>query len=229
VKVAIIMPALNEAGAHAPEFEQRLQGLQAYRNSGHELIIVDGGSEDDTYMLAQRYTDYAIRCERGRATQMNAGAGHADADILLFLHADTELPANALVAVVRKISEGHYWGRFNVRLSGAHVMFRIIERMMNLRSCITGIATGDQAMFVRREVFESVGGFPQQPLMEDIELSKRLRGRGWPACVQQKVVTSSRRWQRFGIVRTVLLMWRLRLAYFLGVSAERLAEHYRHG
>ena len=223
------MPALNEAGANAAEFEQRLQQLQSYRGGGNELIIVDGGSDDDTFELAQRYADRAIQSDRGRAVQMNAGARHADADILLFLHADTQLPAHALEAVRRKISEGHHWGRFGVRLLDEHFMFRIIEHMMNLRSSLTGIATGDQAMFVRREVFEAVGGYPQQPLMEDIELSKRLRGLGWPACLRQKVVTSGRRWRQHGILRTILLMWRLRLAYFLGVSAERLAEHYRHG
>jgi rSAM/selenodomain-associated transferase 2 len=229
VNVAIIMPVLNEAGARATVFEQHLQQLQSYRGGGNKLIIVDGGSNDNTFELAQRYADRVVQCDRGRAVQMNAGARHADADILLFLHADTLLPSHALEAVIHKISEGHHWGRFNVRLSGDHFMFRIIESMMNLRSCITGIATGDQAVFVRRETFESVGGYPQQPLMEDVELSKRLRGLGWPACLQQQVVTSSRRWREFGIVRTVLLMWRLRLAYFLGVSAERLAEQYRHG
>jgi len=145
------------------------------------------------------------------------------------LHADTQLPVNAIEAVTRTINQGHYWGRFNVRLADGHFLFRIIERLMNLRSCITGVATGDQVMFVRREIFETVGGYPRQPLMEDIELSKRLRGLGWPACLRQKVIISSRRWRKFGIVRIVLLMWRLRLAYFLGVSAERLAEQYRQG
>jgi rSAM/selenodomain-associated transferase 2 len=229
MKIAIIMPALNEAGVHAPAFEQCLQGMQPYRDNGNEFIIVDGVSEDDTFTVAQRYADSALQCDRGRAMQMNAGARHATAEILLFLHADTQLPAHAADAVTRAISEGYYWGRFDVRLSGDHIMLRIIECMMNLRSCITGIATGDQAMFVRREIFESIGGFPPQPLMEDVELSKRLRGLGWPACLREKVITSSRRWQKHGIVRTVLLMWRLRLAYFLGVSSERLAEQYHHG
>ena len=223
------MPVLNEAGVQAAEFEQCLQRLQQYRDSGHELIIIDGGSDDDSFEIAQRYADRTIQCNRGRAIQMNAGARQTDADILLFLHADTQLPANALDAVTRTINEGHYWGRFDVRLSDGHFLFRIIERLMNLRSCITGVATGDQAVFVRREIFETVGGYPRQPLMEDIELSKRLRGLGWPACLRQKVIISSRRWRKFGIVRIVLLMWRLRLAYFLGVSAERLAEQYRQG
>jgi len=223
------MPVLNEAGVQAAEFEQCLQRLQQYRDSGHELIIIDGGSDDDSFEIAQRYADRTIQCNRGRAIQMNAGARQTDADILLFLHADTQLPVNAIEAVTRTINEGHYWGRFNVRLADDHFLFRIIERLMNLRSCITGVATGDQVMFVRREIFETVGGYPRQPLMEDIELSKRLRGLGWPACLRQKVIISSRRWRKFGIVRIVLLMWRLRLAYFLGVSAERLAEQYRQG
>lgn len=223
------MPVLNEAGVQAAEFEQCLQRLQQYRDSGHELIIIDGGSDDDSFEIAQRYADRTIQCNRGRAIQMNAGARQTDADILLFLHADTQLPVNAIEAVTRTINQGHYWGRFNVRLADGHFLFRIIERLMNLRSCITGVATGDQVMFVRREIFETVGGYPRQPLMEDIELSKRLRGLGWPACLRQKVIISSRRWRKFGIVRIVLLMWRLRLAYFLGVSAERLAEQYRQG
>ena len=223
------MPVLNEAGVQAAEFEQCLQRLQQYRDSGHELIIIDGGSDDDSFEIAQRYADRTIQCNRGRAIQMNVGARQTDADILLFLHADTQLPVNAIEAVTRTINEGHYWGRFNVRLADGHFLFRIIERLMNLRSCITGVATGDQVMFVRREIFETVGGYPRQPLMEDIELSKRLRGLGWPACLRQKVIISSRRWRKFGIVRIVLLMWRLRLAYFLGVSAERLAEQYRQG
>lgn len=223
------MPALNEAGVHAPEFESRLQLLQPYRDKGHELIIIDGGSDDGSCELMQAYADRAIQSECGRALQMNAGARIATGDILLFLHADTLLPVQAPEAVMRNIGEGHYWGRFDVRLSDENFLFRIIEALMNLRSCITGIATGDQAIFVRRDVFESIGGYPEQPLMEDIELSKRLRGLGWPACLKQKVITSSRRWRRYGIVRTVLLMWRLRLAYFFGVSAERLAEQYRHG
>ena len=223
------MPVLNEAGVQAAEFEQCLQRLQQYRDSGHELIIIDGGSDDDSFEIAQRYADRTIQCNRGRAIQMNAGARQTDADILLFLHADTQLPVNAIEAVTRTINEGHYWGRFNVRLADGHFLFRIIERLMNLRSCITGVATGDQVMFVRREIFETVGGYPRQPLMEDIELSKRLRGLGWPACLRQKVIISSRRWRKFGIVRIVLLMWRLRLAYFLGVSAERLAKRYRQG
>ena len=223
------MPVLNEAGVQAAEFEQCLQRLQPYRDSGHELIIIDGGSDDDSFEIAQSYADRTIQCDRGRAIQMNAGARQTDADILLFLHADTQLPVNAIEAVTHTINEGHYWGRFNVRLADGHFLFRIIERLMNLRSCITGVATGDQAVFVRRELFETVGGYPRQPLMEDIELSKRLRGLGWPACLRQKVIISSRRWRKFGIVRIVLLMWRLRLAYFLGVSAERLAKQYRQG
>ncbi len=125
------------------------------------------------------------------------------------------------------IEDGYYWGRFNVRLSGKHFMFRIIERMMNMRSCITGVATGDQAIFVGLESIEIVGTYPQLPLMEDVVFSKRLRNLGWPACIKQQVVTSSRRWEDKGILRTMLLMWRLRLLFFLGVSADKLARQYQ--
>jgi rSAM/selenodomain-associated transferase 2 len=158
---------------------------------------------------------------------MNAGAGHARACVLLFLHIDTQLPPGALERVREAIAAGYVWGRFDVRLSGRHLWLRLVERAMNWRSRLTGIATGDQAMFVRADVFRMLGGFPDQPLMEDIEFSNRLKWVGPPACLRETVETSSRRWERDGIFRTVFLMWRLRLLYWLGISPERLSSRYR--
>ena len=165
---------------------------------------------------------------RGRARQMNAGARAASASTLLFLHADTTLPAGALASVCEQMSVGpHAWGRFDVQISGRAGMLRVIAACMNWRSRVTGIATGDQAIFVRREAFDAVGGYPDQPLMEDIELSARLLRLGRPLCLPAKVVTSGRRWEQRGVWRTILLMWSLRLLYWLGVPAARLASAYR--
>ncbi len=213
---------LNEAS----HITGALQSLSSYRDAGHEVIVVDGGSDDDTVALSKNLSDHVIVSEPGRAAQMNSGIDVASGDALLFLHVDTKLPANAVDQIIQSIQDGHYWGRFNVRLSGANILLRIIERMMNLRSCVTGVATGDQCIFVSRECVDIIGGYAEMPLMEDIELSKRLRTLGWPACIKSYVVTSSRRWEQDGIVRTVLLMWRLRLLYFLGVSADKLARQY---
>jgi rSAM/selenodomain-associated transferase 2 len=158
---------------------------------------------------------------------MNRGIEAATGDALLFLHADTKLPEDALNAITQTITEGHFWGRFDVRLSGQQFMLRIIERMMNMRSCVTGIATGDQAIFISRECLDIVGQYSELPLMEDIDFSKRLREVDWPACLKNAVITSSRRWEDRGVWKTVLLMWRLRLLYFFGVPAEKLARQYQ--
>jgi rSAM/selenodomain-associated transferase 2 len=221
--VSIIIPTLNEAG----QIVATLQALQPLRAAGQEVIVVDGGSSDDTVALARPLAD-TLPSPRGRSRQMNAGAAQARGDILLFLHADTTLPQHALPAMLDGLSHsGRAWGRFDVRLSGRQAMLRVIERMMNWRSRVTGIATGDQAMFVRREVFQAVGSFPDIALMEDIALSRTLkRTCGAPLCLSTPVVTSSRRWEEHGILRTMLLMWRLRLAYFLGASPARLARLY---
>ncbi|HEY0859207.1 MAG TPA: TIGR04283 family arsenosugar biosynthesis glycosyltransferase, partial [Albitalea sp.] len=168
-----------------------------------------------------------LRAPRGRARQMNAGAAQARGEVLLFLHADTALPEGALAAIGEAIDGGALWGRFDVSIAGASAMFPLIAALMNRRSRWSGIATGDQAMFVRRDTFERVGGFPDQPLMEDIELSLRLRRLARPACLRPPVTTSGRRWERFGVWRTIWLMWRLRLLYWLGTPAERLAKAYR--
>ena len=223
MKVSIIIPVLNEV----EHIAETLASLSICRDQGHEVIVVDGGSEDVTMHLAEPLADKVFQSGRGRALQMNAGINAATGDVLMFLHADTRLPDDALTAVKRAIADGYFWGRFDVRLSGRSFMLRIIERMMNLRSCVTGIATGDQAIFISRECLDIVGKYAELPLMEDIDFSKRLRDVGWPACLKNVVVTSSRRWEDRGVWKTVLLMWRLRLLYFFGVPAERLARHYQ--
>ncbi|HEV2612907.1 MAG TPA: TIGR04283 family arsenosugar biosynthesis glycosyltransferase [Noviherbaspirillum sp.] len=225
--LSIILPVLNEAEHIAAS----LTRLQALRADDVELIVVDGGSSDDTVRLATPLADRLVHAHRGRARQMNAGAALAKGDILLFLHADTELPRDALNAM-QEVREGlaspaHAWGRFDVRIEGRSRMFVLIAALMNLRSRITGIATGDQAIFVRRDAFNAVGGFPEQPLMEDIELSRLLKSRTKPLCLREKVTTSGRRWEKYGIWRTIVLMWRLRLLYWMGIPAERLAKAYR--
>lgn len=221
--VSIVVPALDEAGG----IERTLQALQPWREAGHELIVVDGGSRDDTAAKAAAWADRVLVSERGRARQMNAGAAAAAGTILLFLHADTRLPAGAPQAVLQAVSGGAAWGRFDVTIEGRSAWLPVVARLMNWRSRWTGIATGDQAMFVRRADFDAAGGFPDQPLMEDIELSRRLRARGAPACLRLRATTSGRRWDQRGAWRTILLMWRLRLLYALGTPAERLARAYR--
>jgi rSAM/selenodomain-associated transferase 2 len=222
MKVSIIIPVLNEAELIADS----LQSLSCCRESGHEIIVVDGGSSDNTVAIAAEGADTVLHSSAGRAAQLNQGIIAAKGDVLLFLHADTRLPADAIAKITGAVEDGYFWGRFNVRLSGNHFMFRIIERMMNLRSCITGIATGDQAIFAGRESIDIIGSYPQIPLMEDIVFSKNLRNLGWPACIRFPVITSSRRWEQNGIMRTMLLMWRLRLLFFFGVPAGKLAQQY---
>lgn len=223
MRISIIVPALNEAG----QIAATLEPLRRYQDKGHEVIVIDGGSDDDTRAVAERHADRVLQAETGRAAQMNHGIEAAQGDVLLFLHADTRLPGDSIEKIIDAVEEGCYWGRFNVRLSGDRFVFRIIERMMNLRSCITGVATGDQAIFVSRESVEIIGGYPALPLMEDVAFSKRLRSLAWPACISSKVVTSSRRWEDNGVLRTLLLMWRLRLLFFMGVSTDSLAKQYR--
>jgi rSAM/selenodomain-associated transferase 2 len=223
-RLSVIIPTLNEAG----EIGAALEALEPLRAGGCEVVVVDGGSGDGTAARAERGADRVLRSAPGRALQMNAGAAAAGGEVLLFLHADTRLPSGAVEAVLNGLQQGgRGWGFFAVRLSGAHPALRVVERMMGMRSRLTAIATGDQAIFVRRDWFQRVGGFPAQPLMEDVALSARLRQLGPPLSLRQRVTTSSRRWETRGIARTVLLMWRLRLAYWRGVDPERLAERYR--
>jgi rSAM/selenodomain-associated transferase 2 len=222
-RLSVIVPALNEAEGIAGT----LAPLQALRARGHEVIVVDGGSTDGTPERAAPLADRVVRSGRGRALQQNAGARLAAGEVLLFLHADTRLPEGAERRVLEGVEAGWGWGRFDVRLTGRHPMLRVVERMISLRSRITGVATGDQAVFVRRDWFRAVGGFPEIPLMEDVALSRALKRRGRPLCLSAPVLTSSRRWETRGVWRTILLMWRLRLAYSLGADPARLAERYR--
>jgi rSAM/selenodomain-associated transferase 2 len=221
--LCIVVPVLNEAQG----IQATLQALAPLRQRGARVVVVDGGSQDDTRALAQAHADAVIEGPRGRALQMNAGAALGWGEVLLFLHADTTLPEHADAHLLQALSQGHVWGRFDVRIDGRPRMLAVVAAMMNLRSRWTGIATGDQAIFMRRETFAQVGGFAPQPLMEDIDLSQRLRAVGPPACLRQRVLTSGRRWEQRGVWRTIALMWRLRWRYWCGESAHSLAEDYR--
>lgn len=226
MRLRIVMPVLNEGTALA----RRLQALAPLRARGAELVVVDGGSTDATWAIACAYADQVRLAPRGRASQMNVGAQGCQADMLLFLHADTRLPDDADRLIAQALdpasSCSRDWGRFDVRIDSALPMLRVVEGMMNLRSRLSGIATGDQAMFVRREAFEALGGFAPIALMEDVELSSRLRRRSPPACLHENVVTSGRRWEKHGVWRTIFLMWRLRAAYFFGARPDALARRY---
>jgi len=223
--VSIIMPALNEAST----IEQTIRSARALDtlDRGVELIVVDAGSQDNTKFLAQALADHVLDAPRGRARQMNTGAAKATGDYLLFLHADTTLTTDAVAQLQHALTQSPVWGRFDVHIEGQPFMLGIISFMMNLRSRLTGIATGDQAMFVRREVFEAIGGFKDQPLMEDIELSKQLRRQASPICLKGPISTSGRRWETNGVWPTIFLMWRLRWRYWRGESTEELAKSYR--
>lgn len=220
-QLSIVIPTLNEAA----NIGLCLQALQPYRKRC-EIIVADGGSNDATLALAERLADKIVHAPRGRARQMNAGANAAQGEWLLFLHADTFLPDNALELMQQGIAQGAQWGRFDVRLDGKHPMLQVVAFMMNLRSRLTGIATGDQGIFMTRQAFQAVGGFPCIALMEDIAVSKKLKKLGKPHCIAHEIVTSARRWERYGVWRTILLMWRLRLRYFFGAHPDHLAQRY---
>lgn len=222
-RLSIVMPALDEAAG----IETTLRALQPLRARGVQLVLVDGGSRDGTPALAAPWVDLVVAAPRGRAVQMNVGAGRAGGEVLLFLHADTRLPPLADVLVQQAVAAGATWGRFDVRIEGRAWMLRVVAAAMNRRSRWTGIATGDQAIFVTRAALQRVGGVPEQPLMEDIELSRRLRRLAWPACLRPQACTSGRRWEQRGVWRTIWLMWRLRWRYWRGESPARLAEAYR--
>jgi len=221
--LSIVVPALDEAAG----IVATLQALAPLRARGAELIVVDGGSADATTRLAAPLADAVLQAARGRARQMNAGAAAARGELLLFVHADTRLPEAADALLRDAVARGAQWGRFDVRIAGRPPLLRVVAALMNERSRLSGIATGDQAIFVRRELFQRIGGFPDQPLMEDVELSLRLRALARPCCLRQRVTTSGRRWEARGVWRTIFLMWRLRWRYWRGESAQTLAEAYR--
>lgn len=223
MRLSIIVPTLDEAAGIAAT----LAALQPLRARGHEVVVVDGGSRDATVECATPLADRVIAAPRGRANQMNAGAALTRGEVLLFLHADTRLPPDADALVLNGLARGAYaWGRFDVRIDGRHALLGVVARTMNLRSRLSGIATGDQAIFVRREAFTAVGGFPALALMEDVALSKLLKRRSAPLCLRERVTTSGRRWESRGVVRTIVLMWWLRLRYFCGAAPERLLRSY---
>lgn len=224
--LSIVIPCLDEADAIAAT----LGALAPLRARGAEVIVVDGGSQDVTVAQARPLADAILTAPRGRAAQMNAGAARARGEILLFLHADTVLPEAADALVVdglQRLRRG--WGRFDVAIAGRNPLLRVVAALMNARSRLTGIATGDQAIFVTRSLFTAAGGYPEIPLMEDVALSRRLKRFGPPLCLRHKLTTSGRRWEKRGVLRTILLMWRLRLAYWLGADPRKLAVRYDRG
>jgi rSAM/selenodomain-associated transferase 2 len=220
-QLSIIIPVLNEA----EQLAAFLSALQAFRGRA-EIVLVDGGSQDGSVEIATAWVDQLLQSPKGRARQMNCGAKQAKADVLLFLHADTILPENAIDLIEKAIADGYLWGRFDVRLDSPLPIFKVISFMMNWRSRLTGIATGDQAMFVTNQAFQAVNGFQDIDLMEDIALSSQLKKLAKPCCLSTKVVTSARRWLKHGIVKTILLMWWLRLCYFLGADPADLVKLY---
>ena len=221
-QISIIIPCLNEAAS----ISDCLASVQSFRERGHEIIVVDGGSKDKTTSLARELADSVLSARKGRASQLNFGAKKANGSLLLFLHADTLLAKDVEIQLEETAEKNVAWGRFDVLLSGTQPSFRIVEFFMNTRSRLTGIATGDQAIFVTRQLFDHVGGFPEIELMEDIAFSKNLKKFCRPICYRNRVLTSSRRWERKGIVRTIFSMCFLRLRYALGGSPEKLAREY---
>jgi len=233
VVISVVVPVLNEAAG----IVATLASLAPLRAAGHEVIVADGGSSDGTAALAAAQADCVVVAPRGRARQMNAGAARARGEVLLFLHADTRLPRDAAAQLQQALAAGAHWGRFDLRIEAdaaarraGRWMFPLVGALINLRSRLSGIATGDQAIFVRTSLFHQLGGYADQPLMEDIELCRRLKAlpaAGAPACLRTRVATSGRRWQQHGVWRTIVLMWWLRWRYWRGDSAEALARLYR--
>lgn len=224
--ISIILPILNESET----LRRELPRLKQLSQQGCELIFVDGGSRDDSVDQLQAAGMYVVHSESGRAIQMNLGASQAGTEQLVFLHIDTRLPDKApdlVRTALNATGQGGQWGRFDVCIDGRHPVLKLVGWMMNQRSRLTGIATGDQTLFMQRDLFKRVGGFPQQPLMEDIEMSRRLKQLSRPVCLKDRVYTSGRRWEQSGVWRTIGLMWWLRFAYWRGVSAERLVRLYR--
>ena len=222
--LSIIIPVLNEERRLAENKERLASLLQ----EGHEILVVDGGSQDDSVNIARALGCRVLCTRASRGRQLGSGANHSKNDILLFLHADTHLPSHATQAIAQALARpGQPWGRFNVRFSNPRPVFRVIAWFMNKRSCLTGIATGDHALFIKRELYFSCGGYMNIPIMEDVELCQRLKKTASPVCLSEEVVTSSRRWEQNGILKTVLVMWWLRLMFFMGQSPRKLARLYK--
>ncbi len=223
IRLDIVVPVLNEAEL-VPEIANRLRELCSPDH--RRAVVVDGGSTDGTEQAFRTAGLRVVQSPAGRATQMNHGAEALSGDVVVFLHADTRISDEALQDLERAVGEGAHWGRFDVHIEGRSRWLGLVEFMMNLRSRLSSIATGDQAIFVRRALFQRVGGYKEQPLMEDIELSLALRRLAPPACLRTRVTTSGRRWDDNGVWSTIWLMWRLRFAYWRGASAESLAALY---
>ena len=219
--IAVIVPVLNEAG----RCEHLIKMLRDYRRQS-QIVIVDGGSRDDTVRQLTQAGFAVLQTEPCRALQMNYGYSHLEADAYWFLHADCTPPHNAMELIRDHLDQGYGWGRFDVRLSGSNLIFRIIERMMNWRSCLTQVATGDQGIFIRGSLLRQIGGIPDISIMEDIALSKMLRSHGRCACVSDRMLVSSRRWEKNGIIYMTMLMWWLRLRYFMGADPQDLHRWY---
>jgi rSAM/selenodomain-associated transferase 2 len=220
ISVSVIVPILNEASQLGQTLENLFQSFNGY--PGIEVIISDGGSDDDSLEIAKHYPCRIIIGKTGRARQMNTASLAAKGDWLLFLHADSRLPDDWR----KQLQQSGNWGFFPVKFNGEHWLLRVIERAMNLRSRLSKVATGDQALYFRKSFFDQLGGFPDVPIMEDIAICKRSRRKSKPRVASSQVTTSSRRWQQNGLVKTVVLMWGLRLAYFLGVDPNRLHRIY---
>ena len=222
-RISIVIPALNEAGC----ITRTLDKLQAMRRRGHELIVVDGGSTDNTLAVSEALADQLIQSPQGRASQMRAGAAAANGSVIWFLHADT-VPVNNADVLILSALEQHEsrWGRFDVLFSSDRLVFKMIALLMNYRSRLSGIATGDQGIFIARTLYEQVGGIPDIPLMEDIALSRILKHYSRPFVINQKLTSSPRRWEKYGIAKTILKMWGLRFAYFVGIDPVLLAKYY---
>jgi len=222
-RISVIIPALNEAG----NIVRTLDSLQPMRRRGHEIIVVDGGSDDETLAISRPLTDQLVEATRGRANQMRAGAAVASGAVIWFLHADTVPPGSADRLILNELVQpDSRWGFFNVLFPGDSLMLKVVALLMNLRARITGIATGDQGIFITRVLYEKIGGIPAIPLMEDIALSRTLKRYTRPAVIRKKLVSSPRRWEKHGVTKTILMMWGLRLAYFIGVDPARLAKYY---
>lgn len=221
-KISIIIPTLNEQES----IKACLNRLQPFRQRGHEVVLVDGGSSDNTVSLSDSLCDKIITSEKSRSLQMNAGANAASGHCFLFLHADTALPDNVHELLSNIDDIKNKWGRFDIRLSGQHYLFRIVETCMNMRSRLTGVVTGDQALFTGKELFYKVGGYPEIALMEDIAISSRLLSHSRPVCIEATVLSSSRRWEKNGVIKTIIKMWCLRLLYFFRYDTNRLARLY---